>query len=117
MRIVRYSGRFKKDFRRVERRGYDLSRLDTILTIPREDKPLPPSARSHPLKGGWQGYSECHIDPDWLLIFKKAPQRVAARRNRNARGPLRRVRSSEPIAPHRTDLDAARQHRLGDRAH
>ena len=52
------------------------SRLDAILTILREDKPLPPSARSHPLKGGWQGYSECHIDPDWLLIFKKAPNEL-----------------------------------------
>jgi mRNA interferase YafQ len=73
MRVVRYSGRFKKDFRRIKRRGYDLGRLDAILTILREDMPLPPAARPHPLKGDWHGYYECHVGSDWLLIYKTVP--------------------------------------------
>ena len=70
MRPVRYSGRFRKDFRRIERRKYDLNRLDEILLLRRQDDPLPPSARPHPLKGAWRNYSECHVAPDWLLIYK-----------------------------------------------
>ena len=73
MRVVRYSGRFKKDFRRIKRRGYDLGRLDAILTILREDNALPPAARPHQLQGDWHGYHECHVAPDWLLIYKTVP--------------------------------------------
>ena len=73
MKPVRFTGRFKKDFRRIQRRGYDLAELQTIIDMLREDRPLPPSSRPHPLKGNWRHYFECHIGPDWLLIYKNTP--------------------------------------------
>lgn len=73
MKPVRYSGRFKKDFRRIERRGYDLPKLAAVIDALRDGLPLPPAARPHSLKGAWSGYDECHIGGDWLLIYTNHP--------------------------------------------
>lgn len=70
MKSLRREGRFRKDIRRVERRGNDVERLTSILRLLREEEPLPIAARPHLLKGEWSGYWECHIAPDWLLIYR-----------------------------------------------
>lgn len=68
---VRYSSKFKKDFKIIVKRGYDISLFEEVLTLLREEKSLPEKYSDHALKGDYIGYRECHITPDWLLIYKK----------------------------------------------
>jgi mRNA interferase YafQ len=63
------SGAFRKDLKRVQRRGYRIDKLNAVLTLLQQAKPLPAAARPHKLSGEWQGAWECHIAPDWLLIY------------------------------------------------
>ncbi len=68
---VRYSSKFKKDFKVIIKRGYDISLFEEVLTLLREEKALPEKYSDHALKGDYIGHRECHITPDWLLIYKK----------------------------------------------
>ncbi len=70
MKGLRYTGTYKRDFKRVVRRKYDLRRLSFVITALRTDATLPAAAHPHLLKGEWLGYWECHVEPDWLLIYK-----------------------------------------------
>ena len=70
MRGPSYSGQFRRDVRRVEKRGKDMSKLRHVLQLLIDDKPLPARLRDHPLKGDWKGWRDLHIEPDWLLIYK-----------------------------------------------
>lgn len=70
MKSIRREGRFRKDLKRVTKRGYDLLRLYTILQMLADDEPLPTAARLHRLTGIWEGYWECHVRPNWLLIYR-----------------------------------------------
>jgi mRNA interferase YafQ len=76
MRSLRLSGAFKRDMRKIGRRGYDAAKLDMIADRLRTGEPLPPTCRPHPLKGDWKGYMECHIGPDWLLVYRIAQDEV-----------------------------------------
>jgi len=68
---VRYSSKFKKDFKIIIKRGYNISPFEEVLNLLREEKPLPERYNDHSLKGYFTGHRECHITPDWLLIYKK----------------------------------------------
>jgi mRNA interferase YafQ len=70
MRKSRPTTQFEKDVRRVERRGYEMRKLSVVLAALVRNQPLEPSAKDHPLKGKYAGMRECHIAPDWLLIYK-----------------------------------------------
>jgi mRNA interferase YafQ len=65
-----FSSRFKKDLRRAVKRGKDLSLIEKAIDILAEGKTLPPEYRDHLLKGSYKGFRECHIEDDWLLIYK-----------------------------------------------
>ena len=80
MRSLRPSTAFKKDLKRIARRGYDLALLESMLSKLQAGTPLPPSNRAHPLKGDWKGYWDCHIRPDWVLIYKVTDSEVALAR-------------------------------------
>jgi mRNA interferase YafQ len=67
---------FRKDRKRVQRRGYSVAKLAAIIAKLQLDEPLSASNRPHPLKGEWKGYWECHIEPDWLLIYKVTDDEV-----------------------------------------
>ena len=67
---VRYSAKFKKDFKAIVKRGYDISLFEEVLVLLREEKTLPETYCDHSLKGEYMGHRECHISPDWLLIYK-----------------------------------------------
>ena len=67
---VRYSAKFKKDFKAIVKRGYDISLFEKVLGFLREEKTLPEKYCDHSLKGEYMGHRECHISPDWLLIYK-----------------------------------------------
>jgi len=64
------SNRFKKNYVLMEKRGYDMTLIDEIIETLLAGKPLPPSKRDHALHGNWAGFRECHVLPDWLLIYK-----------------------------------------------
>lgn len=67
---VRYSALFKKDFKRIVKRGWNPKLLSDIVGILIEEKPLPPENKDHALNGKWNGFRECHITPDWLIIYQ-----------------------------------------------
>lgn len=68
---VRLSARFKRDYKRMQKLGKATKRLRAVVTLLANDEALPESLRDHALGGDYIGYSECHIAPDWLLIYKK----------------------------------------------
>ena len=66
-----YAKQFKRDIKRLEKSGQkDIERLKAIMTLLIEEKPLNVSHKDHALKGNYKGRRECHIEPDWLLIYK-----------------------------------------------
>jgi len=67
---VKPSNKFKKDLRRVERRGYDIRLINEVIKILVSGKPLPAKYNDHPLKGNHTGLRDCHITPDWLLLYE-----------------------------------------------
>lgn len=69
MKDLELLGSFKKHLKRIEKRRWDRKKLDAIVTMLRMDEPLPLRARPHKLTGDWKGFWECHIGPDWLLIY------------------------------------------------
>lgn len=70
MLTIRYQTAFKKDFKKIKKRGYDISQLETVIQTLAEQKTLDEKYRDHVLSGNWNGFRECHIAPDWLLIYK-----------------------------------------------
>ena len=64
------SNRFKRDLKRISRRGYDVGLLEKTVQTLAEGKTLAASSHDHPLSGNWSGYRECHIQPDWILIYR-----------------------------------------------
>lgn len=64
------TGRFKKDLKGVMKRGYDVNLLDSIVGLLVAGKALPRKNKDHALSGNWVGHRECHITPDWLLVYK-----------------------------------------------
>jgi len=64
---------FERDLRRMKRLRKDLDRMEAIVELLRANEPLPPKCRVHPLRGEWKDHWDCHIEPDWLLIYKLSP--------------------------------------------
>jgi mRNA interferase YafQ len=78
MRRFEYSSKFKRDYKRLEKRGVLISKLHTVLGLLMSDTPLPLKNRPHVLTGDWKGFVECHIEPDWLLIYDLSDPEVVA---------------------------------------
>lgn len=74
---VIWSTKFKKDYKLVMKRGLDINLLDTAITILAETGTLPEEYLDHPLSGNYKGFRECHIQPDWLLIYKIVEDKLA----------------------------------------
>jgi mRNA interferase YafQ len=70
MKTLRIANAFKKDLKRITKRDCDRALLETVIDALRDGQQLPHARRDHPLKGEWKGWRECHIEPDWLLIYK-----------------------------------------------
>lgn len=70
MLTIRYETSFKKDYKRAKRRGYDLYLIEEVIRLLVQQEPLPERYKEHSLIGNYAGYRECHITPDWLLIYK-----------------------------------------------
>lgn len=65
-----YTSKFKKDIKLLERRGYDLSKIKSIIEKLANGIVLPERYQDHALKGESDNRRECHILPDWLLIYR-----------------------------------------------
>jgi len=71
-RTLQESTIFKKDRKRIQGSGrYNWQKIRDVVNDLMNDIPLPPARLDHPLKGVWLGARECHIEADWLLIYKK----------------------------------------------
>ena len=70
MLTIKYQSAFKRDYKRIKKRGYDTRLLERVITILADGQPLPPEYRDHPLSGDYIGCRECHIAPDWLLVYE-----------------------------------------------
>jgi len=70
MHIIKTTSAFKKDIKRAKKRQYDMKILKSIVITLEQGKELPQKYRDHELIGNWNGYRECHIKPDWLLIYR-----------------------------------------------
>lgn len=69
LRIVP-SNKFKKDLKLAVKRGYDIKLLENVVNRLANEEPLEPKYKDHTLSGDYSGFRECHITPDWLLIYK-----------------------------------------------
>lgn len=67
---IQYEKSFKKDYKRMLKRGCNPQNLQDVLSLLVNQQPLPEKYRDHYLSGNYAGYRECHIEPDWLLIYK-----------------------------------------------
>lgn len=64
------STKFKKDLKRVTKQGKERESIDVVIEKLQRQEPLPQKNRDHALVGDYKGYRECHITPDWLLIYR-----------------------------------------------
>lgn len=67
---VKYTTQFKRDYKLAMKRGMKLALLEAVITDLANAVPLPEKHGDHALSGNWAGYRECHILPDWLLIYR-----------------------------------------------
>ncbi len=67
---VKTTGQFKKDFKLAMKRGLKIEMLEKVISILAMGEALPSQYRDHALTGRWSGHRECHILPDWLLIYR-----------------------------------------------
>lgn len=67
---IRYHSTFKKDYKRIVKRGYNVNLLNDIIQKLAKGEKLPEKNRDHQLIGNYAGCRECHIAPDWLLVYE-----------------------------------------------
>lgn len=67
---LRTTTAFERDVRRMEKQSKDLDKLEKIVDLLQAQQPLPARCRRHPMKGVWAGHWDCHIEPDWILVYK-----------------------------------------------
>ena len=66
---VVWTTKFKRDYKRAMKRGLDMNRLDEVIRTLAAGRELAVAHRDHALGGEWRGHRECHVQPDWLLIY------------------------------------------------
>ena len=67
---------FEKEVDVAKKRGKNIDKLKEVMILLIQEKPLPIKNRNHKLRGDYLGYWECHIEPDWLLIYKKTKTHI-----------------------------------------
>lgn len=69
MKSVSQTNQFLKDLKRMKKRGRDSAKLRRIVNLLASGQKLPPQYRDHSLIGPWKGTRDCHVEPDWVLIY------------------------------------------------
>jgi len=67
---LKTTGRFRSDYKRAKKRGYDMSLLESVIDTLLEEKPLDPVHRDHALQGRFAALRECHVKDDWLFVYR-----------------------------------------------
>jgi len=67
---VRRTKKFRKELKKMLKRGADLDKLETVVNVLAAGEALPPQYRDHALTGDLEGTRDCHITPDWLLLYR-----------------------------------------------
>ena len=67
---VKPTSRFRKDYKLMQKRNLDMSLIDDVISKLAQGIPLPESNRDHALTGNYAGHRECHVLPDWLLVYR-----------------------------------------------
>ncbi|MBE6877143.1 MAG: type II toxin-antitoxin system YafQ family toxin [Ruminococcus sp.] len=70
MYAIEYTNKMKKDVKRMKKRGKDMRKLIYVLAVLASGQSLPPNYRDHQLTGNLKDFRECHIEPDWLLMYQ-----------------------------------------------
>lgn len=70
MYAIKWSSKFKKEYKLAIRRNYKIEELDEVIITLANGETLPEKYRNHELEGNWKNHYECHIRPDWLLIYQ-----------------------------------------------
>ncbi len=73
---VEYTNQMKRDLKLAKKRGKSLSKLGMVVELLQEERSLPERYRNHKLTGEYRDHWECHIEPDWLLIYLLLEKRV-----------------------------------------
>jgi mRNA interferase YafQ len=71
MRIVTPSNGFKRDYKLLQKRHKDLTKIEAVIKLLANDMPLEARHENHPLKGNYVGFWDCHVEPDWILVYCK----------------------------------------------
>lgn len=71
-----YTTAFSRDLKRIKKRGYNLGKLEQIVNVLQAGEQLDARFKDHALTGNWNGYRECHVQPDWLLIYRVYEDRL-----------------------------------------
>jgi len=73
---------FKKQYKLMKRRGWNIGKLREVIDMIANEQPLPPERRNHPLQGEWKDSLECHIQGDWVLVYEidKSARKVTFQR-------------------------------------
>ena len=69
MLTLKTTAQFRRDYKLAKKRGLDLGLLETVIDTLLAERPLDKRYKDHPLSGLYAGFRECHIQPDWLLIY------------------------------------------------
>lgn len=76
MLSIQASARFRRDFKRCEKRRLDMTLLEAVVNTLRIPEPLPRENNDHALAGSFAGYRECHVQSDWLLLYRVKEDRL-----------------------------------------
>ena len=71
---VKYTSRFKKDYKRLKKRGWNMDKLLDAIDILRSGMEMPPEYKDHPLRGDYEGHRDCHIEPGMRMPFSPSSQ-------------------------------------------
>ena len=73
---ITYTAQFKRDYKRIKKRGFNIAELQAVVTMLAEGKTLPEAYWDHALIGTYRNARECHIGPDWLLIYSISNEKL-----------------------------------------
>lgn len=70
MYICSFTSKFKKDYKKAIKRGKNMELFEKVYDLLEQSGTLPPNYKPHPLTGNWIGFTDAHIQPDWVLIYQ-----------------------------------------------
>ena len=70
MLTINYHASFRKDYKKIVKRGYNILLLEEVIELLVNEKSLPAKYKDHNLHGNYEGFRECHIQTDWLLVYR-----------------------------------------------